>query len=263
MGKSPAIRDLEARDPVFGNYLNNLQTQLNGQVDDLDGQLQHRFSYWKPAVPDAKVIVSGCHLDFEYPFSLDNLEVVLNAIAGAVLSGSPVPAGAKIETSAQQEAVQALSSYAADPAVVQLYVAGNAFAELGSIVYDLPSFDDGFTRGFAVKPLGLGLQLFAGVATQTFNVRSFFDNENLYGYLYSYQVYFSPAQLKDEIDRTIAQHLYRQVAIFEMKMRKLPIPEDEPSGEARRRYQALVAGYERHIAAGQAELTKLDYPPSG
>lgn len=262
MGKSPSIQDLEARDQEFQSYINNMQTQLNGQADGMDKHIADRITEWKAGAPDAKIMVSGRNLDFvhESSFSLEKLQGILNTIAKAVFAGNEAPPGTTVESTAQKDVEKTLGSAVTEMAAVELYIAGKVFDVLGNIIYNFGSSTTvTFNSSITSEALGLGLQMFVGVGEQTYNSESFFNNETIYEYVYTYQVFYSLQQLKDETDRTIAAGLANQVTDFEAKMRTIPIP-DDPLGEAGQKYDALMAWYRQHIAAAEDQLSKMGHP---
>ena len=261
MGKSPSIQELEAKDREFQNYINGVRDQLNAQADAMDQHIADRITEWKSSATDARIIVSGRNLDFvhESSFSLDKLANILKTIASAVFAGTEAPPGADVEAAAQKEVEEALGSAVEETAAIELFIAGKVFDVLGNILYNFDSSTKvTFSSSITSQALGLGMQMFVGVGEQAYSSESFFNNETIYEYVYTYQVFYSLEQLKDETTQTIASGLANQITDFEKKKQTIPIPSD-PTGEQGAKYDALMAWYTKHIADAQAQLQAMGH----
>ncbi|HST49166.1 hypothetical protein [Jatrophihabitans sp.] len=256
MGKSPSIQDLEARDREFANYLKGMRDELNARADAMDQSLGDQIARWKAGTPDARILVSGRNLDFvhEPSFFFGQLLNGLQAVAGAVFAGTGAPAGTTVEGAAQKEVKEVLGSAVEQPAAVELLIAGKVFDVLGNVIYDFGTTASGtFSSGITSKYLDLGMQMFVGVSEQAYNSESFFSNETIYEYVYTYQVFCSLKELKQVTEQTIGRGLANQITEFEHKMQRLPIP-DDPMSDPGAKYDALMKWYRDHIVAIEAQL---------
>ncbi|MEO7259975.1 MAG: hypothetical protein ABI047_01705 [Jatrophihabitantaceae bacterium] len=261
MGKSPSIQDLEAKDREFANYIDGVRQQLNAQADGMDQHINDQITRWKTNAPDARVIVTGRNLDFvhESSFSLEKLANILTTIAKAVFAGTEAPPGAMVEAAAQKEVEEALGSAVAETAAIELFIAGKVFDVLGNIIYNFGSSTKvSFNSSITSQALGLGMQMFVAVGEQTYSSESFFNNETIYEYVYTYQVFYSLEQLKNETDQTIANGLANQITDFEKKKQTIPLP-DDPTGPQGAKYDSLMAWYTKHIADAQAQLKAMGH----
>jgi len=261
MGKSPSIQDLEARDKEFATYIDGVRNELNARADAMDQSLGHQITVWKAQAADARIIVTGRNFDFvhEPSFSFDRLVGVLHVVAGAAFTDTKAPPGTTVEAAAQKEVKEALGSVVEETAAIELFVAGTVIDLLGNIVYDFGTLTPGtFVSSVTSQYLDLGMRIFVGVGEQTCNSHGFFDNKTIYGYVYTYQVFYSRMQLQEVTKQTIASGLANQISLFEHKMRRLPIP-DDPMSEQGGKYDALTECYRRHIADAQAQLSAMGH----
>jgi hypothetical protein len=250
---------MAAKDKAFQNYLNAERAQLNDQAEAMDQRLADQVTQWKASHADAKVVVTGRNFDLtdEPASSLQNLQSILSVIAKAVFTGGQVTPGTTVDKAAQQDIETTLSSAGTQLAAAQLLITGEAFDVLGNIIYEFgSSTSTAFDNSIRSHALGLGFQLFVGVDGQTFAPPSPFDNETVYGFVYSYQVYLFLNQLRQETDQTIAAGLAKQVADFETTMRTRPRPDDP---RARQAHDSLMAWYAQHIAAAKTQLEALGH----
>jgi hypothetical protein len=65
-----------------------------------------------------------------------------------------------------------------------------------------------------------------------------------------------PEQSRRPDQQTVAETLGRYVSGLEAKMQAIPVP-DDPLGEAGRKYDALIAWYDKHIAHARAQLKAI------
>jgi len=261
MGKSQSIQDLQAQDNQFAAYIQGIEKQLNEQADAMDSHIKQQIDDWKTNSSDARVIVTGRNLDFvhEASFSLEKLQNILGTISSAVFAGTGAPPGTKVDDAAQKQVEETLGSAVQQTAAMELFIAGKVFDVLGNIIYNFgSSTTTTFNSSITNEALGLGLQMFVGVGEQTYNSQSFFHNESIFEYVYTYQVYYSLKQLQQEAEQGIANGLANQIAKFEDRMRTIPLP-DDPLSDQGGKYDALMAWYTQHIKAAKAELDALGH----
>ncbi len=264
MGKSPSIQELEARDKAFASYLYDVQNELNARADAMDQSLGQQITAWQAQAADARIIVTGRNVDFahEPSFSFDRLVSILQAVVGAAFTDTQAPPGTTVEAAAQKEVMEALGSAVEQAAAIELFVAGKVIDLLGNVVYNFGTLTPGtFVSSITNQYLDLGMRMFVGVGEQTYNSHGFFDNETIYGYVYTYQVLYSLTQLQQVTEQTIVNGLANQVTLFEHKMLRLPVP-DDPQGEQGGKYDALMEWYRRHIADARAQLSAMEHGKS-
>jgi hypothetical protein len=261
MGKSQSIQDLQAQDKAFEAYIADTEKYLNDQADNMDAHIKQQIDQWKANATDARIIVTGRNLDFvhEASFSLEKLQNILGTISSAVFAGTEAPPGTKVDTAAQKDVEKALGPAIEQAATIELFIAGKVFDVLGNIIYNFgSSTSTTYNSSITSEALGLGLQMFVGVGEQTYNSQSFFHNESIFEYVYTYQVFYSLKQLQQETEQTIANGLANQITAFENKMATIQLP-DDPLSDQGGKYDALIAWYTKHIEEAKAKLDEMGH----
>lgn len=262
MGKSPSIQDLEKSESEFRSYLHQLETQLATKAGDVQGKLKAEIDgfYKGSGYTDAKDLTSGLNYDFmqEQSFSMDNLKAIIDAISQAVFTGSQPPAGAKVDPHGVDAAKKALGPAIGKMENLELYIAGQVFDVLSSIVLSFGSSSAlTFDMNLQNKPLGYGMQLFTAVSADSYRSTSFFHNEYIYEYLYMYSVKFSVAQAQSEVKQTLVELYQDQISIFTQREEDL-LKQLESGKLTAAAYTTASAAFDTLIAATKKKVDELN-----
>jgi hypothetical protein len=261
MGKTPSIQDLEARESDFRAYLQQLEQQLATKSAAAQSQLQNAIDtfYKDSGFTDAQDITTGQNYDFmqEQSFSLDNLKTIIDAIGKAVFAGAAPPAGTSVDQAGVDAATKSLGPEVGEMANLELYIAGQVFDVLSNVVLSFgTSSAVSFETNLQSKPLGYGLQLFTTVSVDSYQSKSFFNNEYIYEYLYLYAVRFSVQQAQSEVKQTLVELYEDQITVFKQREEDLltQLEEQKITADA---YQSANAAFDTLIAATQAKIDEL------
>lgn len=222
MGKTPTIRDLEKSESGFRDYIHSLEQQLTAKAADVQGKLDTEITafYKDSGYTDAKSITSGLNYDFmqEQSFSMDNLKGIIDAISQAVFTGGKPPAGATVDKDGVSTAKAELGPTIGEMANLELYIAGQVFNVLSSIMLSFGTSNAlSFKTNMQNKPLGYGMQLFAAVSSESYRSTSFFRDEYIYEYLYIYSVKFSVQQAQSEVKQQLVRLYSDQLTVFRQR----------------------------------------------
>jgi hypothetical protein len=262
VGHSQSIDDLQKQDKAFQDYLNGLEQQLKDkakQAEEVLTQTMQSF-YTNNKYDDAVQVVSGKQVDFihETEFTLDNLKAVVDGVAKVVFStpGSPPP-GTNVDKDGVNAVNKGLGPMVGEIANLELYIAGKVFDLLSNAMLSF-----GTTTGITYntvnesKSLGYGLQMFTTVAADAYRTSSFFHNETINEYLYSYEVRFSLKQANKETQMTLVELYQDQIATFKHGEEDLlnKLSSGELSVDA---YEAKAAAYDKLIEQTEKKLQSL------
>lgn len=209
MGHSPSISDLQNRETQFRGYLDKIQSQLNTQLSTkeaaLDAQRQKFYAEqgWKH-----RAIVTGRNADFmqEADWSLKNLSKVISGISKAIFGGS-APEGVKVKD---------VPSTVLKEANLEVYFAAKAFEVISGILNSI-----GATTSVTMQsssrsvPLGAGLRLWVLVGSESYKSSDFFNDNQIYQYLYYYQVTFSDGESKGDAQLDAAEVRNKTADLYE------------------------------------------------
>ena len=196
------------------------------QSGALSSQLQAKISsfYTENNSTDAEALVSGQNYDFidDTEFSLANLKAMIDAISTAVFAGGAAPSGATVDSTGQQAIAAKLGPEVGNLANLELYLAGQVFDALCNVVLSFgTSTAITFNTNLQSTPLGFGLQLFTAVAADSAQSPSFFNNDYIYEYLYTYDVKFSAQQANAEPNQSLITLYEDQIAAFQQREQAL------------------------------------------
>lgn len=261
MGKSPSIADLEKQEDDFRAYIQKLEAELSSKASTAKADLQKTIEqfYSSNNYDDAKDFVSGENYDFmqKSEFSLANLKGIVDAISKAIFAGAAPPSGADVNTESVADASKALGQEVAEIADLELYIAGKAFDVLSAVILSFGTTDTlAFSTSIKSESLGYGLQLFTTIASESYTSHSFFNNNEIYEYLYIYDVKFSEKQAKVEIDQTLVQLYQNQIATFTSKVDDL-LSQLENGTISPEAYQSLSDIYQTLIDKTTAKVKEL------
>lgn len=256
MGRSPSIQDLESKEDEYRAYLVRIQQQLNQKAAASEKEMNDRIdSFYKQNNYDQISFISGKNADFmqSSEWSLSNVKKIIDAISKAVFgsSHSNVPDGTTVENKEE------ISKSIEESENLQLYIAGKCFDVLSGIITSFGSSSSvSYNSSYKDISLGNGLHLFAMVIVDSYKSESFFDNQEIYEYLYIYKVFFSTAEAKTEAKIDVISLYEDQVETFKNKIEKLlqQLNDDKISGE---QYQSLSEIYQNLLDQTVSKLNNL------
>lgn len=261
MGKSPSIAKLEMQEDDFRAYIQKLEGEIAAKASKAKSELQKTISefYSSNGYDDAKDFVSGSNYDFmqKSEFSLSNLKSIIDAISKAIFAGAAAPSGADVNESSVEAASKALGAEVGEIANLELYIAGKAFDVLSAVILSFGTTDTlSFSTSSKSESLGYGLQLFTTIASESYTSHSFFNNNEIYEYLYIYDVKFSEKQAKTEISQTLVQLYENEIATFVSKSDELlnELSQGTISPEA---YDSASSIYQTLIDKAQKKVDEL------
>jgi hypothetical protein len=263
MGKSPSIQDLEKKEEDFRAYIKELETELQQKTSAVAAELQATITqfYTQNNYTDAKDLVSGQNYDFihQQEFSLANMKSIIDAISKAVFAGGDTPPGTKVEDAGQQAVEAEVGAEVGAMANLELYIAGQVFDVLSNVILSFgTSTAITFNTNMQSKPLGYGMQLFTAVSADSYQSKSFFNNDYIYEYLYLYEVKFSLQQANAEVNQTLIELYQDQIAVFKEREEGLLSQLEagsltaEAYGSANDAYDTLIAKVEEKLKALKA-----------
>ncbi|MEP7765194.1 hypothetical protein [Sanguibacter sp. 25GB23B1] len=261
MGKTPSIQDLEKSESAFRDYIHSLEQQLATKAADVQGTLDAEITafYKDSGYTDAKSITSGLNYDFmqEQSFSMDNLKGIIDAISQAVFTGGTPPTGATVDKDGVSTAKAELGPTIGEMANLELYIAGQVFNVLSSIMLSFGTSNAlTFKTNMQNKPLGYGMQLFAAVSSESYQSKSFFHDEYIYEYLYIYSVKFSVQQAQSEVKQQLVRLYSDQITVF--RHRSLDLLDQLGKGKITpEAYATANAVFDTLIAAVEKKVDSL------
>ncbi|MEN0105716.1 MAG: hypothetical protein AAGC84_04740 [Pseudomonas sp.] len=252
MGSSPSIQDMENKEDDYRAYINKIEQQLEDKAknygDDMDAKIK---AFYTDNDYDKTDFISGRNSDFMQAsdWSLANVKKIIDAISKAVFGDGTTPDGVQADKN--------LGKSIAAEENLELYVAGKCFEVLSGIVESFGSASSvSFNSSYKSEPLGNGLRLFATVVCDSYKSSSFFDNQEIYQYLYIYEVKYSVEEAKTQEKMTLTALYEDQIAAFSEKIEGLleQLTNDKITPQ---QYSDLEAIYNGFIANATAALNAL------
>ena len=255
MGKSKSIAELEQNEDLYRDYLTKLQDVLEKRAQtQIDTMLKQANDYYQTNGWEYKEFINGKNVDFlqRSEWSLDNVKHIIDAIAKSVFGGG----GGNLPDGVTVQSVEELGASLAEMANLELYIAGRAFELISGIVESFGSSSSvSFNGSTRSTPLGNGFHLFASVVCDSYKSKSFFKDEEIYEYLYVYEIRFSEGEAKEQAQIGLTKLYEDQIATFELKTEDLlkQLEEDAITPEQYHTtssiYQDLINGSRDLLAA--------------
>ena len=212
MGSSPSIAEMEKREDNVRAYLQKLEGQLETSATKYKTQLEQDIhNFYTQNKWTMENVVSGQNADFmqQSEWSMANVKKIIDAISSAVFGDAKPPSGITIEKAGS------VSKALGDMANLELYVAGKAFEVLSGIVMSFGSASSvQFHSAVKSESLGNGLHLFAAVASNSYKSHDFFNNEEIYEYLYIFEVKYSVGEARQQAGQALTTLYEDAIATF-------------------------------------------------
>lgn len=231
MGKSTSIKQLEQQEDEYRAYLQKIETELATSADKYDTTMQKDINdYYKDNNWTAQNFISGKNTDFmqQADWSMKNVKTIIDAVSSAVFGNTKAPEGVTIEKAEE------VGKAVAEMANWELYVAGKIFEVLSGIVESFGSASSvSFNSSYKSEKLGNGMHLFATVVCDSYKSTSFFENKEIYEYLYIYQVKYSAQEAEQDADLILTKLYEDAIQTFSDKVEDLlkKLETDEITGE--------------------------------
>ncbi|WP_436775869.1 hypothetical protein [Yinghuangia sp. YIM S09857] len=273
MGHTPTIHDLTQKNEEFKAYLDHLANDLKEKAKGDTAQVAAaREQFYKQSkIDDRLELLSGQSTEFQQiaELSFDNLKKIIDAISKAVFAGTEDPnyeanaaeAGAKVKQDTadkvKKTAEKAVGAGAASMEAFEGFIAGKVFDVISSVMTSFGgSISTNYTSEFKQESLGYGLQMFVSIAADSYRSNSFFNNDAIYEYRYTYEIWYSDAQAERESHVGLAKLYEDRLANFEKRAGELAdqLGNGEIDGDA---YERQSAVYDRLIADGRKNLAAL------
>lgn len=252
MGHSPSIQEMESKEDEYRAYINKIETELEAKAkkygDDMDAKIK---AFYTDNDYDKTDFISGRNADFMQAseWSLSNVKKIIDAISKAVFGEGKLPDGV--------EANKDLGKSIAQVGDLEVYVAGKCFEVLSGIIESFGSASSvSFNSSYKSEPLGNGMRLFATVVCDSYKSSSFFNNDEIYQYLYMYEVKYSVGEAQTQEKMTLTKLYEDQIATFTDKVESLleQLENDKITPE---QYSDLQEVYNALIAKATAALDAL------
>src|SRR6218665_576369 len=217
MGHSPTIKEMESKEDEYRAYINKIEQELEAKAkkygDDMESKIK---AFYTDNNYEKTDFISGRNADFmqSAEWSLANVKKIIDAISKAVFGEGKLPDGV--------QANKDLGKSIAQAADLEVYVAGKCFEVLGGIIESFGSASSvSFNSSFKSESLGNGLHLFATVVCDSYKSSSFFNTEEIYQYLYIYEVKYSVGEAQTQEKMTLTKLYEDQIATFTDKVEQL------------------------------------------
>ena len=212
MGRAPSIAEMEKKEDDVRAYLQKLEGQLEVSAAKYKTQLEQDIHNFYTQNKWTMVnVVSGKNADFmqQSDWSMANVKKIIDAISNAVFGDTTPPDGVKIEKSSD------VSKALGEMANLELYIAGKVFEVLSGIVMSFGSASSvQFHSAVKSESLGNGLHLFAAVASNSYKSHDFFNNEEIYEYLYIFEVKYSVGEARQQAGQALTTLYEDAIATF-------------------------------------------------
>lgn len=255
MGKSQSIQQMESKEDDYRQYLSKIQDQLNQRANlaekDMDNRVDDFYKHNNYQMID---FISGKNSDFmqSSEWSLENVKKIIDAISKAVFGAKgPVPEGTEVKNK------EKITSSISEAENLQVYIAGKCFDVLSGIIESFGSASSvSYNSSYKEVSLGNGLHLFAMVISDSYKSQSFFDNQEIYQYLYIYKVFYSAEEAKTEAKMEITGMYEDQITTFKNKVEDLlqQLTDDKITPA---QYESTYNIYQKMIDDSVAKLNEL------
>ncbi len=254
VGRSPSIQDLENQEDAYRAYLKKLEQELSTRAQSSQADLDARVkAYYATNKYDSVDFISGKNSDFmqKADWSLANVKTIIDAISDAIFGGGSPPSGVGIKKTAQTDAA------IAEMADLEVYVAAKCFEVLSGIIESFGSASSvSFSENYKNEPLGNGLHLFAKVVCDSYKSTDFFNNEEIYEYLYIYYVKYSVEEAKTQAKIEVTKLYENQIATFVKKVDDL-LSQLTDGTITPEQYQSSADMFQKLIDASRQKLDEL------
>ncbi|GLK92137.1 hypothetical protein [Pseudomonas turukhanskensis] len=254
MGHSPSIQQMENKEDEYRAYINKIEAELEAKAQKYGADMQGKIdAYYKDNDYDKTDFISGRNSDFmqSSEWSMANVKKIIDAISKAVFGGgSAVPDGTTVKKIDMGKSIAELGD-------LEVYVAGKCFEVLGGLVESFGSSSSvSFNSSYKSQPLGNGLRLFATVVCDSYKSESFFQNQEIYQYLYIYEVKYSVGEAQTQAKEELTKLYEDQIVTFSDKVESLlaQLEDDKITPE---QYESSQTIYNELIAKSTAALAAL------
>lgn len=256
MGKSKSIADLEKKEDEYRGYLTKLENELEARAATYKSKMESDIhAYYTQNGWKVENFISGQNSDFmqKSEWSLANVKAIIDQIGKAIFGG-----GGSLPDGVTMQKTEDLSKALGEMENMELYVVGKAFEVLSGIVESFGSASSvSFNSNSKSVALGNGLHLFATVVCDSYKSTSFFENEEIYEYLYIYEVKFSHEEAEAQASMELTKLYEDQITTFTQKVEDL-LTQLESDAITAEQYQSSSQIYNTLISASKKQLSELE-----
>ena len=252
MGMSPkTLEQMKEDEDSYRAYIRKLEDELEKDAQKHSEDMQKCINdYYKENEYDKKDFISGKNADFmqQSDWSLKNVKTIIDAISKSIFGEGKSPEGVTIEK------VEEVGKAIAEMKNMELYIAGKCFEVISGIVESFGSASSvSFNSDYKDEPLGNGLHLFTTVVCSSYKSTSFFNNNEIYQYLFIYEVKYSVKEAEQEAKLELTELYEDQIVTFKKKVENLltQLEEDKITPEqfdsSNEIYNGLIAKVEKKL----------------
>lgn len=255
MGKSQNIAQLVQQNQSYQDYLQKLQDDLISKSKKYESDMKDALEkFYKDNNWEKEDFISGQNADFmqESDWSLDNVQSIISAIASSIFGNGKTPDGVKVTEGG--DASMAIS----DMASWETYIAGKCFEVLSGIIESFGSASSvQFSSSYKDEPLGNGFHLFVTVMCNSYKSKDFFDNQEIYEYLYLYEIKYSTGEAKQQANIGLTKLYEDQIAVL-ISMSEDLLKKLQKNEITLQQYQTTNSNLENAIQDAKNELNTLE-----
>lgn len=196
MGQSKSIEELAASETKFENYLTERRKELEAKTAETRAQMDKDIEkfYKDGGWDDRMPVASASYYDIQVisEWSLSSVNKIITAISGAIFGSNNTPTGTTITNNiSNNDTIAKIPS-------LQLLILSKAFSAIQGILeaFTLKSSIT-ITQQHKIEVIAPGLTVFVYVNSNSFQNKSFFNNEIITQYFYVIDSFISKKQLGD------------------------------------------------------------------
>ena len=220
MGKSKSIEEFEKEDKKNREYLSQIGEELSDDLGDVYEKLNIQseiFYKSEHSTPwESDLYIAGEQFDYQSvkEWSLASVQTMINKISEAVIGtvvGEETNLPEGTTTAKDTNEINRKADMTKDK---RLLVAVNCFNLLSGIVGSFGNAGAvGVQQAYQTAPIGGGLRIFGTVGTKSFQRSSFFKNEIICTYQFSYVVKFSLQEFRLQAEMGLIDQYQRTLNI--------------------------------------------------
>lgn len=254
MGHSATIKELSEKEDSYRKYIEKIKKDLDSRSSNASEILDKTIDkYYKENQYKPINVLSGKNHDFmqKSDWSLKNIHLIINKISDSLFGSKNPPEGVKIAKADEIGKVFSQMEH------METYIAGKCFEVLGGIIESFGNSSSvSYQSSNKSAPLGAGLHLFTTVIADSYKATEFFNNNEIYQYLYLYEVKYSAEEAKTEGKIELTKLYEDQIETFKFKVESLlnDLETDKITAE---QYESSTEIYNTLINASADKLNKL------
>ncbi|WP_411885725.1 hypothetical protein [Polaromonas sp. YR568] len=260
MGQSTDIKDKEANDAKFREYMNARRQDGDKIQKELVVKLKEQINtYYKETKFDHSPYLANEYQEFQNTskWSLENINKIIGAVAKVLLGESK---DSKDVKGAEPKVVAKIGEGAAALVANQQLVVARVFDAVASILGTFDVVSE--TKRVAKQehfPVLAGLHLFLSVSNETFKSTEFFTSEYINQLNICYEVHFSEGEAARAGLIDSATQYFDQIVVFNNRLKELNVQlAASKTADEFTKLESFIANFERRRDAAQEQLDKIN-----